>query len=708
MIDQILSNYFVVDANDMPLDESLLKVLYRTDPIKTFLSNNDFTKSSIFAVSSPKGYGKTFVLKAKKVLMQQNRGTLLIPENQELDSIASIRYNSTTTNFLSDYKNWVDLWQVSITLSAIKNAILKNQGINDYVEELNDDCKMYLNNKLYTTPCQYFNFLYQLSIKDLNKLFKELPKLIIVYQQIHFQMCMFIDNIDESMVVCLENDPSMQVTHGKYKRIFWTYAQTSLIEAISKLHKFSQHIKIFCSIRHEATIGKENELNQQMENHIVRIEYTYNDLKNIYNNYISLIGYNENNLVNPLENISYVEHIQTCEKEPVFDYIYRHTLKNPRDIMEMLKSIYLRSEVIEISEFRKIVNEKSAEICKKYLERTEKFINELSLEQLDTLFSLIYSNVLSYRDINEICRKFNYLNGNNCNNDCQTSCDTDNFHPFCTLYKMGLLGYIFQQNFETEKKQTFLPCGTGIVLDKLHIPRSNFYFIHPSLDSYIQEIRNRKKLEFSIHSNFIVGDNIIYRSNIDKKSILTDRKILISSVCRGDMETKRAQLKKYLIEKGFKNVYINEEDNSAFDETGLNNHDKCLRTIEQMDIVILIVNEEYGGRYSGSLYQDKAAEYANKFIKDDNLEKELSITWCEFIRALETGKTIFTFILRKLWDERHIYIENKKRGIEIYRPFVRDLRTYYFAEFVDKNTWVHNFYYKFDDITKALEEYFDW
>ena len=696
----LFSNYFVVDANDMPLDDTLLKVLYKTDTIDNFLSNNSVTKDYVFAVSSPKGYGKTFVLKAKKIMMQNETGTLLIPENQELDYIVSIRYNSETTSFFQDYKNWVDLWQTSIVLSAIKNAILKDYGIEDYFNELPDNCKEIINNALYITPCQYFNYLYtDLNRKKLNELFKAIPKLVIVYQQIHSQICMFIDNIDEAMVVCLEDDPLIKTTHGKFDRKFWTYAQISLVEAISKLHKFSQHIKIYCSIRQEAVNSERTELNQQMLSHIAKIEYTYKDLKSIYQNYINLITDYNSKAPNPLKTISSINHINTGESENIFDYIYRHTLKNPRDIMDMLKDIYSTNKQLSEKEFREIVNNKSTEICRGYIERIETFINDYSSEDLDLLFSLIYSNVISNKDIKEICRKFNALkSGITCNGNCN-ECDLDK--PFYLLYRIGLLGYIENPNFETRKKQCFLPCGNSLIPQNESLPNSKYYFIHPSLDQHIYRLRNKCNLCFTIVDTFIIGDNKEYVESINEKDIVTNRKILISSTCL-DLEEVRLNIKKHLNEKGFNLVYINEDNGEPFNQINIHNHDKCLKAVEEVDIVILLVDKRYGGEYSGEIMHEESDEIAAKAIPD-GLNKKLSITWCEFIQAQKSGKTVYSFISQKVWDERHIFIENKKRDIDIYTPFVKDHRAYYFAEYVDKNAWVHKFYNNYEEIIDKID-----
>lgn len=89
---------------------------------------------------------------------------------------------------------------------------------------------------------------------------------------------------------------------------------------------------------------------------------------------------------------------------------------------------------------------------------------------------------------------------------------------------------------------------------------------------------------------------------------------------------------------------------SAFEEPDfpvedkMHSHDSCLVALNRADIAILIINKRSGGAY---------------YNCEDKKVYE-SITAKEFSIAAKEGKPIFTFVMEKAWDERHIYKEQLK------------------------------------------------
>jgi hypothetical protein len=74
---------------------------------------------------------------------------------------------------------------------------------------------------------------------------------------------------------------------------------------------------------------------------------------------------------------------------------------------------------------------------------------DIDISKFKEIFKLIDSNVLSKKEIKEICMKYN---NHICDDkDCK-KCE-EGIHIFCELYKVGLLGYVNRD--PTKKKKIF-------------------------------------------------------------------------------------------------------------------------------------------------------------------------------------------------------------------------------------------------------------
>ena len=188
---------------------------------------------------------------------------------------------------------------------------------------------------------------------------------------------------------------------------------------------------------------------------------------------ISFLGFNE------LKNES------TGEEEDVFKYIYRHTLKRPRDIVAIGSGIRGIENEERTKENVKIrVNEVATQIAEYYIGifYPHTCFNNKS-EVLD-LFKRIPHNILQLENLKEICGSFN---GGCCNKkDCK-NCDKK--HVFCDLYKLGLLGTVEFNTTRNKFEQKFLRPGEktfeyhSLPTDKA--PDDDYYLIHPILNDLI-------------------------------------------------------------------------------------------------------------------------------------------------------------------------------------------------------------------------------
>lgn len=90
------------------------------------------------------------------------------------------------------------------------------------------------------------------------------------------------------------------------------------------------------------------------------------------------------------------------------------------------------------------------------------------------------------------------------------------------------------------------------------------------------------------------------------------------------------------------NFDISAFESSSFPvEPHLHSHDACLAALDRVDIVILIIDNRYGGLYLGKEGND-------------------SITEMEFAKSIKTNKIFIPCIRKKIWDERNQLISQVK------------------------------------------------
>src|SRR6201987_6435789 len=127
------------------------------------------------------------------------------------------------------------------------------------------------------------------------------------------------------------------ITHSKFNRA----------------EKTNHHIKIYCTIRHEAFLKlPEFESDAfQISGRCTKIEYTRDDLEKIFLKNIEITGIehlvdsdNADAMLRLVgESNKAVEHLFVSKPEPIFDYFLRHTLYRPRDLM------FIGGEIVKIN-----------------------------------------------------------------------------------------------------------------------------------------------------------------------------------------------------------------------------------------------------------------------------------------------------------------------------------------------------------------------
>jgi hypothetical protein len=187
----------------------------------------------------------------------------------------------------------------------------------------------------------------------------------------------------------------------------------------------------------------------------------------------------------------------TGQQEYVFDYIFRHSFQQPRDILHIGREIVnLAPKERKEDRIMRLIFDCINDQIKDYLYTSASLIGGVDLLRA---ISYITSSILHLNDLKQICCEYN------CNekpweeSNCG-SCESPNI--FLILYQLGLLGII--QNDSGGNKQRFLSPGYNTYQLCGQLPNSSFYIIHPALCAHLLSVRSN----FSISSPIKTGNNL--------------------------------------------------------------------------------------------------------------------------------------------------------------------------------------------------------
>ncbi len=156
-------------------------------------------------------------------------------------------------------------------------------------------------------------------------------------------LTIFIDGIDEYFNKHVENLPASPSVTGELSPNIWYYSQLGLVEVAYQLRRINHHLKVFAAIRKEAysRLSQRTAMIQQYRGSAVDIVYSPESLREIFVNNARLVKSDrmvqpERARTHPLEAFlgrASVTDTYTHEEEDAFEYVCRHTLLRPRDLM---------------------------------------------------------------------------------------------------------------------------------------------------------------------------------------------------------------------------------------------------------------------------------------------------------------------------------------------------------------------------------------
>lgn len=644
---------WIEDADAIEITDKSLKVVYWNERVERFVNS-----PKMLGVAGIKGQGKTFLLKVKRSMATED--VLCFPQNSMVDQVdSSIHINGSIFKYMEDYTKWVALWKIAIAITIIKYKDFKFDleklqkkapiGIQELLEVSNKNFK----------PSIYIVCLLSMNRKILSETISYTPFLLNMLQDIHSAVYVFIDKIDQAFSIDIhEIYGDSRMSRGPRNASYWQYCQYALANASYDLFNINNHIKVYYSIRQEALIDTNKlapNLKRNIDAYIINLEYSKEDLKRMFDVYVlnedndnlNSFEYKTTNPIRAFLGIETITNVHVSKNENAFDYIYRHSLKRPSDIMKICKNLSFDNKELDIAKIRSTVNECAGEIFSMYIDELSPFLPY----KIDDLLMHINTNILNLNYIRYICNRYvnQKINEYTCSRDC-IRCS--NMNPFTILYNIGLLGYVKEDTNNHRYIQYFNRAGSSVFLERLiRFPISNFYFIHPCLMDVINEDRRKCGLECFSDDNYIVGDSYEFTNekvdNINTNIAIAERSlrredVFISSTIN-DLEQVRNVIKKALIERGY-NPVMSEKNNFPLNTREMrkvHSHDYCIDKLLECGSVIFIIGREYGGKYSGKKYEQFKEEI---ITKSKGEIKAPSISLMEFYVAVKNNLIHYAFI----------------------------------------------------------------
>jgi class 3 adenylate cyclase len=498
------------------LDSSHNSVLLRTAEVEEFLSNLNLSSHALVA---PKGFGKTFVLKLKRISLQEN-DYRCFPYSPIVDRPSNkppILPNEII-NVLENSDNWETLWNIAFSICLIKgfqddpdvHRQLTRLLVSD---ELPSTLVTILTHPHITRP---FDILHDCLAAQRNEIFlimRAAQHVTRIFATIHKQAGIFVDNIDEYLIHYINFSYLRRSdVHERFVRI-WHAGQVGAWLALRRLHGINPHVRIFVSIRKEAYqhAAQHEPQFSNLRSFRRELRYRMEDIKQIIENNIMVVP--KNDLVDrtnpdPLLRFlgpknEFLSNTGTTRQERAMDYWIRHCSLRPRDAVVIGKEISLigvkrRNQ----QEIRIAINSASAE-------RVETLFNEVapffSALYPDVFPQVIKSNVLTHEEIEEASRAYAEIASMQYDVESEAA-----QHPFSALYALGLIGTVQQSRDNPGKLvQKFAAVGE-IAFGRINVlPRADTYLIHPSLSDFI--IRRNVVFLKELNKHNVIGDELEWR-----------------------------------------------------------------------------------------------------------------------------------------------------------------------------------------------------
>ena len=277
---------WTVDADDIRVAEDFDEaLLHRTPEIDSFLRPDRDDK---FIVIGTKGFGKTLLLKARRILYQRDGKAVCLPNDNLLDKPIGDKIfgREALAFFAASPLPWSKVWLTAIAIAVLKHAdAVGGLKVNARLTNLIADVQLH-------SVIDHFVRLLDFSPSDLQRCATDVDgHLVPRLRSLKTPLALFIDGIDEYFSKHVEDQPANASVTGELSPEIWYYAQLGLVEVAYQLRRINHHLKVFAAIRKEAyaRLPQRTAMVQQYRGSAVDIVYSPESLREIFVNNIRLL-----------------------------------------------------------------------------------------------------------------------------------------------------------------------------------------------------------------------------------------------------------------------------------------------------------------------------------------------------------------------------------------------------------------------------------
>jgi class 3 adenylate cyclase len=467
---------WTVDADDIRVAEDFDDaLLHRTPEIDSFLN---LERDDKFIVIGTKGFGKTLLLKAKRILHQRRTKALCLPVSSLLDKpIGDKVFGKEALAFMAASSlPWARLWLTAIAVATLKQ-LEQTDGL-----KVNPRLTRLIADRALRGVIDHFVRLLDFTPSDLQRSANDTDgHLVPRLRALGTPVAIFIDGVDEYFNKHIETVPSRASVAGELSPEIWHFAQLGLVEVAYQLRRINHHLKVFAAVRKEAYARLQGSvMGQQYRGSAVDIAYPVESLREIFVNNIRLEKADrmvrpERLKADPIEAFlgrTTITHVYTGVEEDAFDYVCRHTLLRPRDLMTIGDRLgALRpDERGNEARVKEAVNQAATEVAHEYLMEIAPYVGGVDLPGL---LRRLPGHILTRAEVDELF---------------QQQSEHERQHAFCALYSVGLLGHVQHDWTRGEAVQRFLRPGEGSLQTEGVLPQAPNYLVHPVLSDVIGRV----------------------------------------------------------------------------------------------------------------------------------------------------------------------------------------------------------------------------
>ncbi|NVB40614.1 protein kinase [Pseudenhygromyxa sp. WMMC2535] len=456
------------DANQIDI-RALKHLTFRNAVVSEFLdsANKHF-------ISGSKGLGKTLLLTYKRSLLSEHyqagtgRGQVkFIPEGRPyldlMGDLPSVRQG--TIDLMTELGRCKRIWGFGLRLSALShhpNLLRRDQDERENLARLPTTLKAIAEGRQ-AEPTMVVKELLALPLKQINQVLDGLENFLEhKLRALHSGLYIFIDKLDQAL--------------RTLPRAAWVHMQAGMVEAAWDLMNTNRHVKVFATIREEAFSGYESDIKTNLYGATTVLRYTKHDLLEL----LDKLTYFYERL--PLRDFVLLDVDRT------FDFIYRHTLGRPRDLVIIASEISRNRRSLDVAGFERIVQETAAGmLVANVFDEMGAFLEVLrDRDQRNRFLALIPYDVLTQDELVEVWCRFHGFDREYY--DLHGHDAEGVYHPFRELFDCGLLGVVERDSSTGERSQRFRQPHEPVPGSQRQLPRSREYLLHPALQRLVARL----------------------------------------------------------------------------------------------------------------------------------------------------------------------------------------------------------------------------